>query len=330
MNKRKLSEYDENIASQKNTKKQVNPKKNSLDSDEEDDEVDEADYALNEDDIEGEEDGVAGQYDEIKTTAFNMREEMEEGHFDQNGHYIWKKEKEIKDNWLDNIDWQVIKVRPTDIKKTDELGLGEESDEDIDESMKDFQVNACYREILKYMQPKETIAKCLQRLGKSKKKLSTIERIKMKKAGLLETDTQVTKLTELTNNLLKHTGNMDIYQETFESLSKTLEKLENPSKKKVTEELDMYADDFDDKEKEKLGASTSVEATKENESKQNSDQMWEFKWNKDDEKIEGPNSTEQMQKWVEEGYFKKPVWVRKCGQEQFYSSTRIDFELYLL
>lgn len=38
-------------------------------------------------------------------TAFNMKEELEEGHFDKNGHYLWKKEKQIRDNWLDNIDW---------------------------------------------------------------------------------------------------------------------------------------------------------------------------------------------------------------------------------
>lgn len=43
-------------------------------------------------------------------TAFNMKEELEEGHFDKDGHYLWNKEKEIKDHWLDNIDW--IQVPP--------------------------------------------------------------------------------------------------------------------------------------------------------------------------------------------------------------------------
>lgn len=38
-------------------------------------------------------------------TAFNMKEELEEGHFDTEGHYIWKKDNDIRDNWLDNIDW---------------------------------------------------------------------------------------------------------------------------------------------------------------------------------------------------------------------------------
>jgi CD2 antigen cytoplasmic tail-binding protein 2 len=38
-----------------------------------------------------------------------MKEEMEEGHFDAEGHYHFKKDPtEGKDHWLDNIDW--IKV----------------------------------------------------------------------------------------------------------------------------------------------------------------------------------------------------------------------------
>lgn len=30
---------------------------------------------------------------------------MEEGHFDTEGNYHWKNEKEIRDNWLENIEW---------------------------------------------------------------------------------------------------------------------------------------------------------------------------------------------------------------------------------
>lgn len=34
---------------------------------------------------------------------------MQEGHFDSEGNYFIKKDQEIRDNWLDNIDW-VIRV----------------------------------------------------------------------------------------------------------------------------------------------------------------------------------------------------------------------------
>lgn len=50
--------------------------------------------------------GATIDYDEgVSITPFNLEEEMEEGHFDSEGNYFIKKEKEIKDNWLDNIDW---------------------------------------------------------------------------------------------------------------------------------------------------------------------------------------------------------------------------------
>jgi len=43
-----------------------------------------------------------------------MKEELEEGHFDKDGHYLWKKEKQVRDNWLDNIDW--VQVNKYNIK----------------------------------------------------------------------------------------------------------------------------------------------------------------------------------------------------------------------
>jgi CD2 antigen cytoplasmic tail-binding protein 2 len=58
--------------------------------------------------------------------------------------------------------------------------------------------------------------------------------------------------------------------------------------------------------------------------------MWEFKWDEKSTDIHGPHTTSQMQAWVNEGYFKNSVLVRKCGTDgQFYSSSRVDFELYL-
>ena len=51
---------------------------------------------------------ISGDYSEDGgpvITPFNLREEMAEGSFDKDGHYHFKKEKEIRDNWLDNIDW---------------------------------------------------------------------------------------------------------------------------------------------------------------------------------------------------------------------------------
>lgn len=71
------------------------------------------------------------------------------------------------------------------------------------------------------MEPKESISKTLRRLG-GNKRLSTAERLKMKKAGLSVdsgSSSKVTRLTELANQILTATGNMDVYQETYEHIS---------------------------------------------------------------------------------------------------------------
>lgn len=91
------------------------------------------------------------------------------------------------------------------------------------------------------------------------------------------------------------------------------------------EELDMYADDFEVKEKEKKVSFAQEDNTNED----NNKVEWEFKWKQEDEKVHGPFTTEQMQNWVEDEYFKSGVFVRKVGDENFYTSNRIDFELYL-
>lgn len=58
--------------------------------------------------------------------------------------------------------------------------------------------------------------------------------------------------------------------------------------------------------------------------------MWEFKWDEKSTDIHGPHTTSQMQAWVDQGYFRNSVLVRKCGTDgQFYNSSRVDFELYL-
>lgn len=271
-----------------------------------------------------------------------MKDEMEEGHFDKDGHFQWDKSKEVKDSWLDSIDW--IAINPADIvKKPDENS----SDADAFKDMHHDLLIAKYEEVLSYMKVGESVKKSLQRLGANSKKLSSIEKWRQKKAGIVdECAEKVTKLTELCNTILTSTGNMDIYEETFEFITGKVNSLKNkptgsgighrpPAKMVVDDDLDMYADDFDKKEQEKL-VTTKTEEEKETAVKENETNVpdvisWEFKWKEDDTEIHGPFGTEQMQLWVDEGYFKDGVLVRKTNADdpKFYSSKRIDFELYL-
>lgn len=284
----------------------------------------------------------------LQITPFNMKEEMEEGHFDGDGHFQWKKEKEVKDHWLDNLDW--IKIKHQTEKKQDDKdqagastgGLGDSSDSDEEENT-DFDVIAAYRRILDLMQPNETIKRTLQRLGKKSANISSIERFRRKKAGIVDENAAlVTELSELTNKILTKMGNMNIYEETYEEISAkfasklkgggqfTLKSDDNPME--ADDALDMYADDFDTKEqkqKQVTGESSQKQKTVRF-GVDDSSISWEFKWKIDDPECHGPHTTDQMFKWSQEGYFKDGVFVRKCGSEaQFNSSNRIDFELYL-
>lgn len=295
-----------------------------------------------------------------------MKEELEEGHFDGDGHFQWKKQKEVKDHWLDNLDW--VKIQKFDDERKQKLaedggaetstgggGLADSSeseDEGNDESLKKFDIIAAYRRILELMKPKETIQRALQRLGKQSAKISSIERFRRKKAGIVdENAVVVTEITELCNKILTKMGNMNVYEETFEEISvKFASKLKgggafsiaSTSKTMDADDgLDMYADDFDSKEQKRMtgNGDSNGESSKQNEPSgsattelgiDDSNIKWEFKWKLEDTKCEGPYTTDQMYKWSQNGYFKDGVFVKKCGTEsQFNSSNRIDFELYL-
>ncbi|KAK9889409.1 hypothetical protein WA026_004682 [Henosepilachna vigintioctopunctata] len=192
-------------------------KKHSLDSDEEDEVEDNG--VLHPDDIEGEEEGVSRQEEGNRMTAFNMNEEMEEGHFDNQGNFIWTNDKTIRDNWLDNVEWHKIKNDPNSqyILTDSAAELAEDSNSSDTEQFDEIKN---YEGMLELMKPGETVNKALNRLGGSNKKLSSVERLKKKKAGTLIENEDVTKLTALANQNLTSLGNMDVYQETYEAISK--------------------------------------------------------------------------------------------------------------
>lgn len=255
-----------------------------------------------------------------------MKEELEEGHFDKSGHYQWNKETDIRDDWLDTIDWVKIKHQPGnssgESSRKRKHNETEEEDVTVESLSKTFDVRETYSKMLAIMKPGETVKQTLIRLGKGQKKLTSVERLRMKKSGIVDSGTQaVTEFSELSNEILQKTGNTDIYEESYATVSRKSKSVQE-GKGAAGEELDMYADDFGTKEKEK----------KVNFAEPDPDENkveWEFKWKQEDEKVHGPFTTEQMQNWVEDDYFKSGVYVRKIGDDKFYSSSRIDFELYL-
>lgn len=71
--------------------------------------------------------------------------------------------QEIKDNWIDNIDWVKIKVKEKDYE--DKMGDLELDDEE------DFDEKVVYIEILFFLKFGESIVKVFKRFGGNKGKI---------------------------------------------------------------------------------------------------------------------------------------------------------------
>ncbi|KAG7505843.1 hypothetical protein JOB18_041247 [Solea senegalensis] len=347
--------------------------KHSLDSDEEDEGegTNSSKYdILDSDDVEGQE-GATIDYDEgVSITPFNLKEEMEEGHFDSEGNYFIKKEQQIRDNWLDNIDWVKVKEQPIkkkkkglaakrtrrtgdedeaeEEKKREEQQADEEMEEEEEEAEPAEDPLASYTQhqlteaVVELMLPGETVAAALRRLGGlgGRKKGKLREGSEPTEKAKRDTE-KLDRLTALADRLVG-SGMFEIYQQTYEKLAYLMKSM--TSKRRAVEqkssngagddgddgkddgeedELDMFADKFDEthgKNNEDEGDERVTDGV-----------MWEYRWeNKDGSEIYGPFTSEQMQNWVDEGYFSSGVYCRRVDQEgsQFYNSKRLDFELY--
>ncbi|XP_075999338.1 CD2 antigen cytoplasmic tail-binding protein 2 [Genypterus blacodes] len=341
--------------------------KHSLDSDEEDEgeETKSSKYdILASDDVEGQE-GATIDFDEgVSITPFNLDEEMQEGHFDSEGNYFVKKEEQIRDNWLDNIDWVRIKEQPfkqkkkglaakrrrrpgdedeaEEEKRREEQRKNSDNEDEEDEEEKEpaedplasYTQRQLTEAVVELLLPGETVATGLRRLGglggrKKGKLREESEPTEEKKRDTEKLD----RLTSLADRLVA-SGMFEIYQQSYEKLAHLMKSM-NQKKPAVRsggddeeeDELDMFGDKFDEKstgrsdEKEDDGDAIVCDQV-----------MWEYKWeNKEASEVYGPFNSQQMQGWVDEGYFNDGVYCRRVDQggSQFYSSKRLDFELYV-
>ncbi|XP_073416644.1 CD2 antigen cytoplasmic tail-binding protein 2 [Dendrobates tinctorius] len=331
--------------------------KHSLDSDEEDDDGDDESGAdskynmLAPEDVEGQESATLESEGGVQITPFNLNEEMEEGHFDSEGNYFLKKEAQIRDHWLENIDWVRIKEREAPPPSS-----GADQESDSDEGRAPMEMRNILEEMLKVLQPGETVAKGIQRLGGSgPRKRSVMQRVKQSRVrqspampdpsnpkersaedrtdvgavataepGAEEpssTDTQqedkpLDHLISLADQMVA-LGVYEVYQDSYEKLAFRLRTMESPP----TPALDMFADEVEEKTlvtKEAVPAADEV--------------LWEYKWeNEAAAELYGPFTSAQMQEWVEDGYFSAGVYCRRVDSStgQFYNSLRLDFDLYV-
>ncbi|EGD73134.1 hypothetical protein PTSG_04847 [Salpingoeca rosetta] len=268
----------------------------TLESDEEDEEEKEPSnkYELTEEDMheKTDEEFQNGGY---TITGFNLEEEMEEGHFDEQGAFHFKKDEDhAGDAWLEGVE-----VYKGPVKE------GEDDDGDDDGKEADIDRFKVMEEMLTYMREHETVNAAIRRLDAESKPSRQTFRQKKKEAAGSDTagsaggdedkakaarekaGKDLTRLIELADQLMQD-GVFTIYEDTYE---------------KLVHEI-----------KEKDVAT------------------FEYKWSEDeDAEVYGPFTAQQMADWQEAGFFKSGVWARqlkKGRNAKFYHSSRIDFDLY--
>ncbi|OAF71672.1 CD2 antigen cytoplasmic tail-binding protein 2 [Intoshia linei] len=268
----------------------INDKKHTIDSDEEESEKLKQDEKIGRYDLDadlGQEETGVRQYDDIKITPFNLKDECDDGYFDANGTFIFVKKDEIEDNWMDNIDWNKVETNQNRLQKVIDANKDNEKEYIVDRV-------SFYEQLMKYVMPKECVSSAIRRYGK----LSKQEKLELKKSGQKTKEkTESTKILETITGIVSDLlldGVNNIYEMTYEALENSyMRKID--STKCNTEDIE--------------------------------DVLWEYQKDKNDKSISGPVSTLEM-KEIAKKLNKKSAQVRKVGSS-FYSVDRIDFDLYL-
>ncbi|XP_076997370.1 CD2 antigen cytoplasmic tail-binding protein 2 isoform X2 [Tamandua tetradactyla] len=302
--------------------------KHSLDSDEEDDDEEGSRKydILASEDVEGQEAATLPSEGGVRITPFNLQEEMEEGHFDADGNYFLNRDAQIRDSWLDNIDWVKIRERPPDQRQASD------SEEEDSLGQTPMSAQALLEGLLELLLPRETVAGALRRLGaRGGGKGGS------KGPGRPSSPQRLDRLSGLADQMVAR-GNLGVYQETRERLAMRLKGLgcrtQGSHDPTPPPTLDMFAEEVAERELETPTAVQRAESLGDG----LAEVMWEYKWeNTGDAELYGPFTSTQMQlcplslqTWVNEGYFSDGVYCRKLDPPggQFYNSKRIDFDLY--
>lgn len=166
-------------------------------------------------------------YDGIKLTPFNMRDELEEGEFDSKGNYVFS-QPDPEDNWVNSIDWDNIDKCQKRIKPT-QSSTSTETTNDTQERQPLTKLD-CYKQILRIMKHDETIQKCIRRLGnavpkrgpdKNRNRSTNQFTHADRDEDVMEAKRKLNLMIDLAHQRLED-GDVDIYQRTYEELEDSI------------------------------------------------------------------------------------------------------------
>ncbi|KAK5087820.1 hypothetical protein LTR05_002035 [Lithohypha guttulata] len=239
-----------------------------------------------------------------KLDAFNMREENEEGKFDEQGNYVRKAvDPDAKhDIWLEGISKKEMK-KAQDAHEKREKERRQKTIEDDAKSDEDV-----LRNLLPLLQPSETILEALARLNRGHKKKPKWQNKSKKKstngeadAAVDETDNKdeertktIDSITEAADLLLSR-GQPEIYDAEREMLIRQYQRLTG----------EIWKDpDTEPPENQQQDLVTDSA-------------YWQYRWSdaRDGGDSHGPYDTNTMKAWSDAGYFGDGVEFRKVGED---------------
>lgn len=281
-----------------------------LDERESSDDEDDLELAIQEEGVD-EEVGAGGlKRNAPKVEAFNLREEMEEGRFDQDGNYVRKANDPdaMHDSWLEGFSKKEMKKAAAAHEKREAEARERRIQED------EVLVSELLAALIRRLEKTETPLEALARLGKDKTKTKKIPKWKLKKmnkgAEAMETDQEaavdpkqaevrqaIDAITDAADKLLSR-GHEEIYDQERELLVREYrrETGEDWVDAKVEDQPPATADDDD--------VSVPANGTK-----------WEFRWTdgRDNAAKQGPFDGPTMKAWQDAGYFGQGVEFRAIG-----------------
>ncbi|KAF9535261.1 hypothetical protein CPB83DRAFT_841479 [Crepidotus variabilis] len=154
----------------------------------------------------------------FELSSFNMRDEMEEGKFTEDGNYIRTKDPNaVHDRWMDGVSEKEMKLARR--KKREQEKLQRQKMLEEEKELEESGGKASFeKDLLPFLKKGETIVEALQRLGSQAKK------VKNKPKPGVEVDkttthvrTDVETITHLASNIMS-LGDVDIYNKTYEEL----------------------------------------------------------------------------------------------------------------
>ncbi|KAH7157068.1 hypothetical protein EDB81DRAFT_881348 [Dactylonectria macrodidyma] len=262
-----------------------------------DDEAD-LDLAIQEEGVD-EEVGAGGlKRNAPKVEAFNLKAEMEEGQFDQQGNFVRKAgdPDAVHDSWLEGLSKKEMKKAADAHQKREDAARKQRMQDD------EILVSELLKTLILRLERTETPLEALARLGKSQPKTKKIPKWKLKKMnkgaegmevdGESSQDPEQTRIKESINAITEAADKLlsrdyeDIYDQERELLVREYRK---ETGEEWVEPDTVHAADADE-----LGEDAVKPGT-----------MWEFRWTdgRDEGANQGPFDGDTMKAWQEAGYF---------------------------